>query len=102
MTTSISEAFGSATTGTGRRLKPGPFLMSMSGGVGTVKLQLSYDGGSTYFDASLDSLGTIASYVLNSTSLVVSGSIPGGADGVFGRFNATAYTSGTLTCRIDQ
>jgi len=97
----ITEAFTSATTGTARRIKPGPYWVAMSGGVGTVKLQISFDGGTTFFDASLDSSGSVASYSLNSTSLVTQGMAPN-TDGLFARFNATAYTSGTLTCRLEQ
>lgn len=68
--------------------------------VGTVKLERSFDSGTTYIDVSLDALGTPASYALNSTevSLIVEEI----EQNVLWRFNCTAYTSGTITYRFSQ
>lgn len=68
--------------------------------VGTVKLQRSFDSGTTYFDVSQDAAGTPASYALNSTT--VSFTVEEVEIGVIWRFNCTAYTSGTITYRISQ
>ena len=68
--------------------------------VGTVKLERSFDAGTTYIDVSLDALGTPASYALNSTE--VSLIVEEFEQGVLWRFNCTAYTSGTITYRLSQ
>ena len=68
--------------------------------VGTVKLERSFDSGTTYFDVSIDATGTVASYALNSTE--VSFMVEEIETGVLWRFNCTAYTSGTITYRISQ
>lgn len=67
--------------------------------VGTVKLEKSYDG-TNWFDVSADSLGTLASWVLNSTEISVLIEEP--ENDVSYRCNCTAYTSGTITSRISQ
>lgn len=76
--------------------------------VGTVKLEKSYDGGTTWFDVSIDSVGTLASWVLAAaTEISVLIEEPEGGNstspsGVLYRCNCTAYTSGTITARISQ
>ncbi len=68
--------------------------------VGTVKLERSFDAGTTWLDVSLDALGTVASYALNSTE--VSLFVEEIEQSVQWRFNCTAYTSGTITYRLSQ
>ena len=68
--------------------------------VGTVKLEKSYDNGSSWFDVSQDAAGTLAAWALNSTEISVQFYEP--EIGVIYRCNCTAYTSGTLTSRISQ
>ena len=74
--------------------------LSLRGGVGTVKVERSFDGGTNYDDVSLDALGTLASYALNSTE--VSLVIDEPEQGVLWRLNCTAYTSGNIVYRISQ
>lgn len=63
--------------------------------VGTVRLEKSFDGGTTWIPASLDTSGTPASY----TGPV---SVTGfeGEKGMYYRANCTAYTSGTINVRM--
>jgi hypothetical protein len=80
----------------------GLFNVSLGGTapVGTVKLEKSYDNGSTWFDVSRDAAGTAASYTLSSTEMAFQLTEP--ESQVVYRANCTAYTSGTITCRISQ
>lgn len=80
----------------------GPANLTLGGTapVGTVKLEKSYDGGSTWFDVSLDALGTLAAWALNSTEISVVIDEP--EREVAFRCNCTAYTSGTITARLSQ
>lgn len=98
----FSEAFTSATNGTGARVKAGTYMVSASGGVGTFKLQCSHDGGTNYFDVSMDAAGTPTSWSLSGSTMAVTGTVPPGIDGLFMRFVCTAYTSGTIAPRFDQ
>lgn len=66
--------------------------------VGTVKLEKSYDT-TNWFDVSLDSLGTPASWTLG-TSTEISVLVDEPEDDVAYRVNCTAYTSGTITARL--
>lgn len=68
--------------------------------VGTLKLEKSYDNGSSWFDVSQDVAGTLAAWALNSTEVSVQFYEP--ELNVLFRVNCTAYTSGTLTSRISQ
>jgi hypothetical protein len=68
--------------------------------VGTVKLERSPDQGTTWIDVSADTLGTGASYALNSTE--VSFMVEEIETAVLWRFNCTAYTSGTINYRLSQ
>lgn len=95
----------SSFTGTGAGasavLRPGYFNFGLVGGVGTVKLEKSYDNGTTWLDDSMDAAGTVASWTLASGDEVnVVGFEPEGR--VLYRANCTAYTSGTITTRIGQ
>lgn len=69
------------------------------GGSATVKVEKSYDSGTTWFDVSADSLGTLASYVMSAAEVSVVIDEP--EDGILYRLNCTAYTSAT-TYRISQ
>ena len=71
------------------------------GGAGTIKLEKSYDDGATYFDVSLDSLGTVASWVIAAAG-EMSVLIEEPELQTAYRCNCTAYTSGTLTARLAQ
>jgi hypothetical protein len=80
----------------------GDFNVTLGGTapVGTVKLEKSYDRGASWFDVSRDSAGNAASYALSSTQMSFQLTEPE-ADVLY-RANCTAYTSGTITCRISQ
>ncbi len=66
---------------------------------GTVNLERSFDGGSTWVTCNVGGLGAAASYVLGTTNpiSVVIGEPEGG---VLYRLNCLAYTSGTINYRI--
>lgn len=79
----------------------GRFNVSLVGGVGTVKLEKSYDGGSTWVDDSMDGSGSVASWVLASGQEInVIGEEP--EQGVLYRLNCTAYTSGNIVGRLSR
>lgn len=63
--------------------------------VGTVQLEKSFDGGTTWIVASLDTSGDAASYT-------VPVSVTGFEceKGMYYRVNVTAYTSGTINVRM--
>lgn len=63
--------------------------------VGTIQLERSFDGGTTWIAAALDGVGTIASYAVPS-GVVFNEPEPG----MLYRLNCTAYTSGTISWRI--
>ena len=71
----------------------------ISGGVGTVQLEKSFDGGSTWHVLSSDSTGTDAAYT-TASDVAFNGTINEPEYGVKYRFNCTAYTSGTINVRI--
>ena len=97
MATLLSGSFTSATTSAASVKVPvGEVWAAIyaSSGVGTVKIQKSYDGGTTYVDVSLDTTGSPASYSISNSSIdVVLLNLEQSA--VY-RFNCTAYTSGTI------
>lgn len=83
-----------STTGATSVTLKGYFDVTFQGGVGTVKLEKTYDG-TNWFDVSQDAGGTQASYVLTAgLELSFVGFEP--AENVSYRFNCTAYTSGTI------
>lgn len=100
-TTYVSGSFTGTGTSTGIGFL-GKANVSLGGTspVGTVKLERSFDGGTTYIDVSQDAAGTPASYALNSTE--VSFVVEEIERGALWRFNCTAYTSGTITYRLSQ
>lgn len=65
--------------------------------VGTVELDKSFDAGTTWVPASLDTNGDPASYT--GPTAVTGFEIE---PGIIYRFNCTAYTSGTIQCRLSQ
>lgn len=101
MTTLLSGSFSGTGQSSARTIN-GKAVVYLGGSspVGTVKLERSPDAGTTWFDVSLDALGTVASYVLNSTEVSVNIEEP--EIDTQWRFNCTAYTSGTITYRIGQ
>lgn len=91
-----------ASTAIFRPIAMRPFNFSISGdGVGTVKIEKSYDNGSTYLDVSKDANGTVASYV-KATGDEINVVLYEPEAGVLYRTNCTAFTSGTLTTRMGQ
>lgn len=79
----------------------GEYNLSLMGGVGTVRLEKSYDGGITVFTVSKNTDGDPASYALvanDEISLV--GIEP--ESGIIYRLVCTAYTSGTIPYRLSQ
>jgi hypothetical protein len=94
--TALAQNLGSATFTAGLRVPRGKFNASVQGTfVGTVKLERSFDEGVTFQVVSKDSSGADASFTAP-CSLVVEEV----EKGVVYRWNCTAWTSGTLACRI--
>lgn len=74
----------------------GTYNLTVSGTfVGTVQLERSFDGGTTYVPISGATLGTTATYTAPTTLVGVETE-----RGVLYRANCTAYTSGTINVRI--
>lgn len=74
------------------------FNVSASGTfVATVKLERSFDNGTTWFVCSSDASGTEASWTAPFSVIADEPS-----QGVLYSLNCTAYTSGTVTYRISQ
>jgi len=72
----------------------------IQGGVGTVELQKSFDG-VNFFPVSKNSNGDVASYSPNSDT-AFNGTVEEPETGVVYRFSCTAYTSGTIACRMSR
>lgn len=86
--------FASTTTSTAIQLY-GSFNLTLYGSfVASVTLQRSFDGGTNWINASLDTAGTYATYT---TAITVVANEP--EPGVLYRLNCT-YTSGTVNYRI--
>lgn len=97
----VSVSFGGTGAGASCTPQPGYFNFDLTGGVGTVKLEKSYDNGTTWRDVSVDAGGSVASWTLAaSQELTVVVFEP--EKRVLYRPNCTAYTSGTITARIGQ
>lgn len=64
---------------------------------GTVQIERSLDGGTTWVVVATDGTGTLAVYT---TPVSVAGLEP--EDGVLYRFDCTQYTSGTINYRLSQ
>jgi len=79
----------------------GEFNVLISGGIATVAVQRSFDGGTTWYTISQDSAGTPASYT-TSGGVVFNGVVEEREARVKHRLSCTAYTSGTVTYRISQ
>lgn len=77
----------------------GPFNFSVAGGVGTVKLEKSYDRGVTVFDVSKNANGDPASYALNNSEHSLIGDEP--ESDVYYRVNCTSYTT-DIDYRLSQ
>lgn len=93
--TVVTGTLTSATSGTSAQFF-GSFNIELSGTwVGTVQLERSFDGGTTFVAAARDTGGTPAAYTSN-VSIVVAEPEPG----VIYRWRCTAYTSGTVAYRI--
>jgi hypothetical protein len=93
--TVVSGTFTGTANGTSSQFL-GLFNLELSGTwVGTVVLERSFDGGTTFVSAAKDTSGTAASYTTN-VSIVVSESEPG----VIYRVRCSAYTSGTIAYRL--
>jgi hypothetical protein len=74
----------------------GAFNLELSGTwVGTVQLERSFDGGTTYVAAAKDTSGTAAAYTTNVSIVVIEGE-----PGVIYRVRCTAFTSGTVAYRL--
>jgi hypothetical protein len=85
-----------------RPLARQPFNFHIYGnGVGTIKVEKSYDNGSTWLDVSKDANGTLASWV-KATGDEIALIMYEVEEGTLWRSNCTAFTSGTLTTRFSQ
>jgi hypothetical protein len=71
------------------------FAVGGSGWVGTVVLERSFDGGTTYLPILTDGYGSIASF-----TTPVSGAIEDTEAAVLYRLRCAAYTSGSIPARI--
>jgi hypothetical protein len=74
----------------------GPFLMMATGGVGTVELQFSVDGGTNWNTAQLAN-GSPNSWAVPVNQVVTN--IPG-EDGILYRLRCSAFTSGPIAARL--
>ena len=95
--TGVSDSL-SPEKGSRRRRGSTPFNISLWGTfVGTVKLERSFDGGTTWLPKTV---GTDAS--LYTWSAPISMSDEEGEDGVAYRLNCTSFTSGSISYRLSQ
>jgi hypothetical protein len=74
----------------------GSILLDFSSGVGTVKVEKSFDG-TTWYVASKDSKPTEASYTES-----INGVVDEREANVLYRFNCTSYTSGSIAFRLSS
>ena len=101
-------ALSGSFTGTGQSANVeirGLFTLSLYGaGVGTVKIEKSYDNGTTWLDMHLDDLKTVASWSkltgdeINPPPYLEPSA--GDAYPVLYRLNCTAHSSGTISYRL--
>lgn len=93
----VTDVFTSAVPGKEIRVH-GKFNVEINnGGVMTIQIERSFDDGVSFFEVSLDSTGTPASYTAD-----FSGILEEPEDGMLYRLNCTAFTSGSATGRISQ
>ncbi len=78
----------------------GKFNALLSGGVGTVVLQKSFDEGVTFFNVT-DRGGNLVEHVMVS-DVQINESLEEVESNIRYRFDCTAFTSGTITFRISQ
>ena len=98
--TSVSGTF--TGTGNGDTIKIlGEFNVLISGGIGTVDVQRSFDAGATWYTISQDTAGTPASYTTGG-SVAFNGVLEEHEGSMLYRLSCTGYTSGTITYRISQ
>jgi hypothetical protein len=76
----------------------GSLNASASGGAGTVQIERSFDGGATWHTVYIAT--TLLSWALNGNAASIVLNEP--EDQVKYRWNCTAYTSGSLVCRLGQ
>ena len=76
----------------------GPFNFFVQGGSGTVVLQASYDGGTTWIGVPATDSGTTVS--VNTATAAGMFRVTEVEPGVLYRANCTAYTSGSINYRI--
>jgi len=79
----------------------GEFNVLITGGIATVEIQKSFDGGLNWYTISQDSAGTPASYT-TSGGVVFNGVVEEREGNIEYRLACTAYTSGTITYRMSQ
>ena len=96
-----AEAFTATGNGTAVSLKRGRVSVLIQGGVGTVSIQRSLDGGATYHILDYDRAGTPATYT-TSSNVGVNAVFEVGADDELWRLTCSAYTSGTISGMIAQ
>ena len=89
-------------TGTGQSAAielAGPFNLSLWGGVSTVQLERSFDGGATFIPVTLPNVATLAAFTSSAAGISFTHAEP--EPGVLWRLNCTAYTSET-SYRLSQ
>ena len=79
----------------------GEFNVLISGGIGTVAVQRSFDNGSTWYTISQDAAGAAASYTTGG-GVAFNGVVEEREADILYRLSCTSYTSGTVTYRISQ
>ena len=73
--------------------------LTIEGGIGTVAVERSEDGGTSWVVASKNSDGDAASYT-TASAMAFNGVIDEPESQILYRFNCTAYTSGNVNYRI--
>jgi hypothetical protein len=95
----LQDAFAGAGRSDGVELA-GVFALSLWGGIATVRLVRSFDGGGTWLPCAIDGSGTVASWTSTVEGLSLDGRVTAEA-GVLYALECTAFTSAT-SYRLSQ
>ena len=79
----------------------GDFNVLISGGIGTVSIERSFDDGSTWYILSKNTAGDPSTYT-TAANAAFNGIGEEREKGILYRLTCSAYTSGTITYRISQ
>jgi hypothetical protein len=92
----VVASFTAANQSTNPVEMPGPFLMMATGGVGTVALEFSVDGGTTWFNVQMPN-GSNNAWTVPVNQVVQNANREAG---VLYRLTCTAFTSGPIAARL--